>query len=187
MSQPPSPSSQETRSAPISLEELHAVEQFLYREARMLDDRLYLEWLALLSDDCSYLVPTRDNIQAVRGQDPVGIDDELTGMAYFEDNKLTLLAKTLRLGTGTAWGENPPSRTRRLVSNVEVVVGEAPDELRVYSNLVLHRSRRVDEVSQFVGQRRDVLRRTDKGLLLAKRVVVLDMNICDSSHMGNFF
>jgi len=70
---------------------------------------------------------------------------------------------------------------------VEVLQGEAPDELLVYSNLVLYRSRRVDEVSEFVGQRRDVLRRTDKGLLLARRVVVLDMNICDSSHMGNFF
>ncbi len=174
-------------NAPVSLEELHAVEQFLYREARMLDDRLYMEWLGLLADDCTYVVPTRETVQAVRGKPPVTTDDELAGLAYFEDDKLTLMAKALRLGTGTSWGENPPSRTRRLVSNVEVVRGEAPGELLVYSNLVLHRSRRVDEVSQFVGQRRDVLRQTDKGLLLAKRLVVLDMNICDSSHMGNFF
>ncbi len=175
------------KSRAISLEELHAVEQFLYREAHLLDDRLYTEWLGLLTDDCTYLVPTRENVQAVRGKPPVTTEDELAGVAYFEDDKLTLMAKALRLGTGTAWGENPPSRTRRLVSNVEVVRGEAPDELLVYSNLLLHRSRRTNEVSQFVGQRRDVLRQTDKGLLLAKRVVVLDMNICDSSHMGNFF
>ncbi|MBW2401403.1 MAG: 3-phenylpropionate/cinnamic acid dioxygenase subunit beta [Deltaproteobacteria bacterium] len=183
MSQP----SEEAANTPISLEELHAVEQFLYREARMLDDRLYLEWLGLLTDDCSYKVPTRENVQAFRGKPPVTIDDELAEVCYFEDNKLTLLAKALRLGTGTCWGENPPSRTRRLVSNVEVSRGEAPAELRVFSNLVLYRSRRVDEVSQFVGQRRDVLRQTDKGLQLATRVVVLDMNICDSSNMGNFF
>ncbi len=182
-----SQSSAEANSTPIGLEELHAVEQFLFREARMLDDRLYTEWLGLLADDCTYRVPTRETVQAVRGKPPVTIEDELAGVAYFEDDKLTLMAKALRLGTGTSWGENPPSRTRRLVSNVEVVRGEAPDELLVYSNLVLHRSRRVDEVSQFVGQRRDVLRQTDKGLLLAERLVVLDMNICDSSHMGNFF
>ncbi len=182
-----SQASEKTQCGPIGLEEQHSVEQFLYREARMLDEHLYTEWLALLADDCSYLVPCRENVQAVRGKPPVTIEDELSGIAYFEDDKLTLMAKALRLGTGTAWGENPPSRTRRLVSNVEVVRGEAPDELLVYSNLVLHRSRRVDEVSQFVGQRRDVLRQTDKGLLLAKRLVVLDMNICDSSHMGNFF
>ncbi len=108
-------------------------------------------------------------------------------VAYYEDDKLTLMAKVLRLGTGTAWGENPPSRTRRLVSNVEAFAGDAPDEWLVYSNLVLYRSRRVDEVSHFVGQRRDVLRQTEKGLLLARRLVVLDMNICDSSYMGNFF
>jgi len=175
------------KSGPVGLEEQHLVEQFLYREARLLDERLYTEWLGLLADDCTYLVPCRANLQAVRGKSSVTVEDELEGMAYFEDDKLTLLAKVLRLGTGTAWGENPPSRTRRLVSNVEVSRAEAPDELSVYSNLVLHRSRRVDEVSQFVGGRRDILRQTDKGLLLAKRVVLLDMNICDSSHMGNFF
>ncbi len=182
-----SQSSQQADITPVSLEELHAVEQFLYREARMLDDRLYTEWLGLLADDCSYKVPTRETLQAVRNKPPVSIEDELAEVCYFEDDKLTLLAKVLRLGTGTCWGENPPSRTRRLVSNVEVQRSDAPNELRVYSNLLLHRSRRVDEVSQFVGQRRDVLRQSDKGLLLAKRVVVLDMNICDSSHMGNFF
>ncbi len=182
-----SQSSDSAENTAVSLEELRVVEQFLYREARMLDDRLYMELLGLLADDCSYLVPTRENVQAVRGQSPVTSEDELGGLAYLEDDKLTLAAKALRLGTGTAWGENPPSRTRRLVSNVEVMRGEAADELLAYSNLVLHRSRRVDEVSQFVGQRRDVLRQTEKGLLLAKRVVLLDMNICDSSHMGNFF
>ncbi|MAE95742.1 MAG: 3-phenylpropionate/cinnamic acid dioxygenase subunit beta [Myxococcota bacterium] len=182
-----SQASTSAESRPVSLEELRAVEQFLYREARMLDDRRYTEWLGLLADDCTYLVPTRENVQAVRGKAPVTNEDELAGLAYFEDDKLTLMAKALRLGTGTAWGENPPSRTRRLVSNVEVLRGEEPDELLAYSNLVLHRSRRVDEVSQFVGQRRDLLRQTEKGLQLARRVVLLDMNICDSSHMGNFF
>jgi 3-phenylpropionate/cinnamic acid dioxygenase small subunit len=182
-----SQSSQKAEGTPVSLEERHAVEQFLYREARLLDDRLYMEWLGLLTDDCTYVVPTRENVQAVRGRPPVTIDQELAGIAYFEDDKLTLTAKVLRLGTGTAWGENPPSRTRRLVSNVEVARSEAPGELLVYSNLLLYRSRRVDETSHFVGQRRDVVRQTDKELLLAKRVVILDMNICDSSHMGNFF
>ncbi|MBW2361999.1 MAG: 3-phenylpropionate/cinnamic acid dioxygenase subunit beta [Deltaproteobacteria bacterium] len=182
-----SQASNSAESTLISLEEQRAVEQFLYREARMLDDRQYTEWLGLLADDCTYLVPTRENVQAVRGKPPVTTEDELAGLAYYEDDKLTLMAKALRLGTGTSWSENPPSRTRRLVSNIEVLRGEAPDELLVYSNLVLHRSRRTDEVSQFVGQRRDVLRQTEKGFLLVKRVVLLDMNICDSSHMGNFF
>ena len=115
--------SQSTADIPgttTSLEEQHTVEQFLYREARMLDDRLYMDWLGLLTDDCTYRVPIRENVQAVRGKPAVTIEDELSGLAYFDDDKLTLTAKALRLGTGTAWGENPPSRTRRMVSNVEV-------------------------------------------------------------------
>ncbi|MBW2447829.1 MAG: 3-phenylpropionate/cinnamic acid dioxygenase subunit beta [Deltaproteobacteria bacterium] len=180
-------SSDDTLGTAASLEEQHAVEQFLYREARLLDERRYLDWLGLLTDDCTYRVPIRENVLAVRGKPPVTIDDELSELAYFDDDKLTLAAKVLRLGTGTSWGENPPSRTRRIVSNVEIAPGENPGEHLVHSNLVLHRSRRVDQVSQFTGQRRDVLRRTDKGLLLARRLVVLDMSICDSSHMGNFF
>ena len=182
-----SQAAEKAESKPVSLEELHAVEQFLYREARLLDDRRYTEWLGLLTDDCTYLVPTRETVQSVRGKPPVTTEDELAGMAYFEDDKLTLMAKVLRLATGTSWGENPPSRTRHIVSNVEALRSDAQDELLVYSNLVFYRSRRVDQMSRFVGQRRDVLRQTDKGLMLAKRVVVLDMNICDSSHMGNFF
>jgi ethylbenzene dioxygenase beta subunit len=55
-----------TATFPVSLEETHEVEQFLYREARLLDERRYDEWMALLADDLHYWVPTRRN--KVRGR-----------------------------------------------------------------------------------------------------------------------
>ena len=130
-----SQASESADSTPVSLEELHAVEQFLYREARMLDDRLYTEWLGLLADDCSYRVPTRESVQAFRGKPPVTIEDELAAVCYFEDDKLTLLAKVLRLGTGNSWGENPPPRPRRLVRDGEEVA-EGLDVTRSVSTAV---------------------------------------------------
>ena len=92
----------------------------------------------------------------------------------------------LRLRTGRAWGENPPSRTRRFVTNVELETSEAPDEWRVYSNLLLYRSRRSSDEHWFACQRRDRVRHTDKGLLLADRRVVLDSVVLGSPNLSVF-
>ena len=69
---------------------------------------------------------------------------------------------------------------------MEVERTENPDELRVYSNLVLYRTRRADEQNWFVGRRRDLLRRADKGFLIARRRVVLDANVLDSPNLSVF-
>jgi 3-phenylpropionate/cinnamic acid dioxygenase small subunit len=169
----------------ISRDDHHAVEQFLYREARLLDDRRYEEWLALLTDDCEYRVPTRSNQMQSRGA-AAAVDEEFGDLSFFEDNKLTLIGRVLRLGTGKAWAENPPSRTRRIVTNIETEPGDAPAELRVYSNLVLYRSRGAGAHHWFIGQRRDVLRRTDTGFQLLRRCVVLDTSVLDSPNLSVF-
>jgi len=171
---------------PVSLEEHHAIEQFLYREARLLDERRYTDWLALLADDCTYRVPVRENRAVSRDAPHMPVDDELCELLFLEEDKLTLLARVLRLGTGTAWGENPPSRVRHFVTNVESERADAPDTYRVYSNVFVHRTRRADQTDRFVGQRRDLIRRGDKGLLLAERVVVLDTAVLEASNLGVF-
>lgn len=40
---------------------IREIEQFLYREARLLDDRQFQEWLDLLTDDIRYWMPVRSN------------------------------------------------------------------------------------------------------------------------------
>ena len=162
-----------------------AAAQFLYREARLLDERRFGEWLALLSNDCEILVPTRDNLAAGADGAPPRVEEELAELAFFEDNKLTLLARVLRLGTGRAWGENPPSRTRRIVTNVELEAG-ARGEWIVHSNLLLYRTRRASEENWFVGARRDLLREDAAGVRLARRRVVLDTHVLDSPNLSVF-
>lgn len=178
-----------TATFPISLEEAHEVEQFLYREARLLDERRYNEWMALLADDLHYWVPTRQNKGQSRSDAHAAVEKELSGpeeLAFFDESKLTMVGRVVRLGTGQAWGENPPSRTRRFVTNVEVERGGAVDELLVHSNLLAYRSRRADDVHWFVAGRQDVLRRTRESFQLVKRKVVLDTNVLQSPNLSLF-
>jgi biphenyl 2,3-dioxygenase beta subunit len=172
---------------PVALDLYFELQQVLFREARLLDERRYMDWIALLADDCTVRVPTRDNIAMDRDSGRAAVDAELSELCYFEDDKLTLLGRVMRLGTGTAWGENPPSRTRRFVGNVEVLHAEAPGELRVLSNLLIRRTRRASERNWFAGARRDVWRRTEKGWLLVSRSVVLDDSVIDSPNISVFF
>lgn len=178
-----------TAIAPISLEETHEVQQFLYREARLLDERRHDEWMTLLADDLHYWVPTRQNRAQGRTESRVEIDSELSGpdeLSFLDESKLTMVGRVVRLGTGQAWGENPPSRTRRFVANVEVERGDAPDELRVHSNLLVYRSRREDEVHWFAAGRDDVLRRVGGSFQLVKRRVVLDTTVLQSTNLSLF-
>ena len=71
-----------------------------------------------------------------------------------------------------AWAEDPPSRTRHLITNIEVVAGDTADELRVYSNFLVYRTRAETEEEFFVGSRDDVLRRQDETVLSAKNISI---------------
>src|SRR5215470_9926775 len=129
---------------------IREVEQFLYREARLLDERRFHEWLQLLTDDIRYWMAGRINrypksSKAIAILDPDRyVEDDLTKegeLAILDEDKTTLDARVRRLDTGMAWAEDPPSRTRHLISNIEVEAGEGASEVKVYSNFLVYRSR----------------------------------------------
>jgi 3-phenylpropionate/cinnamic acid dioxygenase small subunit len=99
---------------------------------------------------------------------------------------MTLEARVARLDTGMAWAEDPPSRTRHLISNIEVEPG-AGAELKVYSNFILYRSRAESEEDFYVGARQDVLRRVGGDLKIARRRIVLDQNVLSAKNVSVFF
>jgi 3-phenylpropionate/cinnamic acid dioxygenase small subunit len=149
---------------------IREVEQFLYREARLLDERRFHEWLELFTDDVRYWMAGRRNrypksSKAIVILDPNRyVEEDLTEdaeLAILDENKQTLSARVARLDTGMAWAEDPPSRTRHLLANIEVEPGDAVSELEVYSNFIVYRSRSETEQDFYVGARRDVLRRVD--------------------------
>src|SRR5690348_4532302 len=96
--------------------------QFYIREAWLLDERKFKEWLDLFTDDVLYFMPRRKNVprrELHRELTPLG------DLAILEEDKRYLEMRVARLDTGMAWAEDPPSRTRHLVGNLEVTPLEA--------------------------------------------------------------
>src|SRR6266545_3029878 len=170
----------------VNAERVHEIEQFLYREARLLDDRRFAEWLALFTDDVRYWMPVRSTRYPRRSKAIVPLaperqeEDELGkdgDVAIYDETKETLGRRIARLDTGMAWAEDPPSRTRHLVSNVEVEQGESESVLKVYSNFIVYRNRGETEQDFYVGGRQDVLRKVNGIRKIARRTIILDQNV----------
>ena len=185
------------RNAPILDDRLiREVEQFLYREVPLLDERRFHDWLQLLADDIRYWMGSRTNrypksSKAIAILDPARYDeDDLAKeaeLAVLDEDKSTLNARVARLDTGMAWAEDPPSRTRHLIGNIEVEPGDTDAELKVYSNFIVYRSRAETEQDFYVGARRDVLRRVDGVLKIASRKITLDQNVLLAKNVSIFF
>jgi 3-phenylpropionate/cinnamic acid dioxygenase small subunit len=175
---------------------VRSVEQFLYREARLLDERQFRDWLGLFTEDVHYWMASRSNRYprsskaiAAAGTDhfleeePFGSDE----LALFDEDCTTLTARVARLETGMAWAEDPPSRTRHLITNIEVVRDASGPELTVHCNFIVYRSRGETEQDFYVGARKDRLRRVDGGWKIARRRMVLDQNVLTAKNLSIFF
>ena len=170
----------------VSPELQQEVEQFLFAEAALLDSRAFRDWFALLAPDLKYRMPLRFN-RHVRER-----DHELSRMdevCLFDETKASMDLRIKRLETGMAWAEEPPSRTRHLVTNVRVWPSVRAGELHVSSYFHLYRSRLERQVDQFLGERSDVLRRDANpyGFLIAAREIVLDQSTVLSNNLSMFF
>ena len=163
----------------------HEVEEFLYDEAELLDERRFREWLELFTDDARYWMPVRGNRLQVPGE----VAGELSGRDgnfYFDDTKAALRIRVERLYTGAAWAEIPPSRTRHLISNVRIK-RESGSEIEVHSNFLVYRTRLEHDRDLFVGTRADLLRRVNGRWKIAARTIVLDQAILDAKNISVFF
>jgi 3-phenylpropionate/cinnamic acid dioxygenase small subunit len=180
----------------MHVEVIREVEQFLYREARLLDERRFHEWLELFTDDVRYWMPGRSNryprvSKAIVILDPERYtEEELTKedeLAILDETKETLGRRIARLETGMAWAEDPPSRTRHIITNIEVEPGDAAAERKVSSNFMVYRSRSETEQDFYVGARQDVLRRVDGAWKIARRKIILDQNVLLAKNVSIFF
>ena len=169
----------------MSFELWHEIQQFLIREARLLDERRFEEWLDLFSDDAVYWMPGRTNVWRGRNvEESIGKPGDL---AVFEDTKSTLITRVERLRTGLAWGEEPPSRTRHLISNIEVEQAEGSAQLRVRSNFLVYRAQLELDKDFFVGMRDDVIKRVDAQWKIAKRTIIMEDVVHDTKPLSIFF
>ena len=169
-------------SLEITPEQQRELERFYFHEARLLDNRQYLQWLALLSQDVLYLIPARVNVQVnnrERGEeDMISVEHELEGAdsmgcPHREENYILLMLRAQRAYKINSWSEHPPARTRRIVGNIELMARQV-DSLSVLSNFHLYYTRSGNENVMYSGQRRDTLLATAEGFRIARREVVLD-------------
>jgi 3-phenylpropionate/cinnamic acid dioxygenase small subunit len=164
----------------------HAIEYFLFYEARLLDDRRFDEWFALLADDIHYHMPTRYNRLRREADREFSAPNEA---ALFDEDKASIAQRIRRLHTGMAWAEDPPSRTRHLVTNVMIRPAAISGEYEVDCCYMVYRSRLEREIETFVGMRHDVVRRVDSpaGWQIARRTIILDQATLLARNLSFFF
>lgn len=161
----------------------YEVEQFLYHEAALLDDRRFGDWLALIADDIHYWMPIRRTVTVENLRLEYAGPD---GMAYFDDDRTDLRMRVEKLQSNSAWSENPPSRTRHLVSNVRLLEVNG-SEVALEAAIHLYRSRLNDKIDHWIGKRRDGLRRVDGGFRIFRRHIFLDQTVVLSTNFSSLF
>jgi 3-phenylpropionate/cinnamic acid dioxygenase small subunit len=165
------------------------IEDFLYREADLLDERRYDEWLALLAEDVRYWMPMRRNVK---------VDDlereftrEGRDVSWFDEGKETLTRRVRQIQTGIHWAEEPVSRISHLVSNVQLIEvnpsAAEPAKVSVKCRFLVYRNRVETETDILVGKREDLLRRAGEGWQIARRKILLDQNVLLSKNLTFFF
>jgi len=142
-----------------------AVERFLFREARLLDEGDYQAWLDLYTDDAVYWVPRE------RGQ-----DDPLNAASIIYENKAVLAMRMRRLMHPRAYALEPAPHTTHMIGNVEVGEPDRRGELAVHSALVMVEYRD-GEKRVFSGRCAHRLRRVESDFrIVFKRIDLVD---CD--------
>jgi len=139
------------------------IEEFVYREARLQDEGRYDEWDALWAEDAHYWVPANGD----------GTDPERQ-ISIINDNRKRIATRVNQLMTGERHSQVPPSRMRRLISNIEIEEDET-EEVKVGSNFILIESRS-HSMTTWAGRTVHTLRHEGGTLKLARKKVILVNN-----------
>ena len=160
-----------------------SVQQFLFDEAALLDERRFAEWLELFTADVRYWMPAQTNRSRRDEHLSIGGPADLP---MFEETYDHLRQRVRRLATDQAWAEQPASRTRRFVTNLRVVDTDAG--VRASTNLLLYRTRHDADVQIFAASRVDELRPDDvHQWKIAARTIVLDATTVPGHNLSIFF
>ena len=165
------------------------IQDFLYREAELLDERNFEEWLELLTDDLRYWMPMRRNVKANE------LDREFTregqDVNWFDEGKETLERRVRQILTGVHWAEEPLSRICHFVTNVQLLRAEPsitdPIEVSVKCRFLIYRNRVQTETDFLIGKREDTLRKVNGEWKISQRKIILDQNVLLAKNLTFFF
>ncbi|MET0657749.1 MAG: aromatic-ring-hydroxylating dioxygenase subunit beta [Steroidobacteraceae bacterium] len=143
------------------------VEDFLYREAALLDQWKLKEWFELFAPESAYeIAPT--------GDDEAGTLDSSAALFLVADNHERLEQRVLRLMKPSAHAEYPRSRVRRLYGNIRVISSTA-DEVEATANFVAFRTKR-NFTATYMGWQRYLLVRQGDSFLIRLKRNILDLD-----------
>lgn len=94
------------------------IEPFLHAEAELLDKRRFNGWIKSIADDIHYHMPIRRNVKF--GKQYRENSDRDSEISWFDEGKATLAGHLRQINTGIHWCEEPFSRVRHIISNVQL-------------------------------------------------------------------
>ena len=170
------------------LDLMREIEDFLYAEADLLDEREYDQWLDLLTEDLVYWMPMRKNVSYRERDKDITEEDDL---AWMHDDKETMIKRVKQLQTGIHWADEPISRVSHVITNIRLTehisaLGEG-EKATTKCRFIVYRNRVEDETDLLVGRREDTLIRLNGGLKIARRKIILDQSVLLAKNLTMFF
>ena len=165
------------------------IQDFLFQEAELLDERRFEDWLDLLADDIRYWMPMRRNVKF--GE----LDREFTregqDINWFDEGKETLDRRVRQILTGVHWAEEPLSRICHFVTNVQILKATPsasdPTEVSAKCRFLVYRNRVQTETDFLIGKREDTVRKVNGSWKIAERKIILDQNVLMAKNLTFFF
>lgn len=180
----PLPPSDRSKRVAINSPLYNEILEFFYDEAELLDTLQLRQWGETLTSDIEYNLP-------IRLTRPGRLQDQtvVRTVQHMHESHGSLMVRIMRItDTKSAWGEDPPSRTRRLVTNVRVYKTNKDNEYKVQSYLLVTRNRfDCDEFDLIPCERHDIIRRDGSQLKLARREIIVDQAVIGTPNLGIFF
>jgi 3-phenylpropionate/cinnamic acid dioxygenase small subunit len=166
------------------------IEDFLFMEADLLDQRAFRLWLDLLAEDLVYFMPIRRNVKFGQHEQKENTRQG-EGISWFDEDKWTLGKRVEQILTGVHYAEEPLSRVTHMVSNVRLLEVtpsvETVAEVVVGCRFLVHQNRVEYESNTFIGRRTDTLRRHGESWLIARREMLLEQNVLLAKNLSILF
>jgi 3-phenylpropionate/cinnamic acid dioxygenase small subunit len=166
------------------------IEDFLYMEADLLDQRDFRGWLDLLAEDLVYFMPIRRNVKFGQHAEKENTRQG-EGISWFDEDKWTLGKRVEQILTGVHYAEEPLSRVTHMVSNIRLLEVapsvDDPAEVTVGCRFLGYQNRVEYESNTFIGRRTDTLRRHGDSWLIARRELLLEQNVLLAKNLSILF
>lgn len=154
--------------ADVPADTYHAISQFLYREARILDERRYSAWQELWTQDGMYWMPHKVDQQSPYDH-----------VSLFWEDRMMREVRIRRLEHPRNWSQQPPTRSARLVGAVQIEGVDAGGNLVVHSSFQMTEWRK-RQPRQLAGRYTHKLAAHDGGWRI--RMKRVDLVNCDDIH-----